>query len=160
MKTGKAHGSGIRMERSGKCGPSCQPSLKSKERSGPGNLPESWGCSCLYLQLQLQGKPWNWITSPRQKNAATANGQPEGSVPRASIPNLTPLLTSDLPLAQPGTREPGSQLLCRISIMDAVIVFSRETESTAKRIHTAEGRGRGDGLTTDQRGDILFILRN
>lgn len=120
--------------------------LQSKEGSGPGNLPKTEASAASPCGYNCRGSQGIGSPASGKRTWPLPTGSEKGGCQENQSSDLTPLLTSALPLVQLGTREQESQLLCihscqqgernSTSIKDAVIVSDLWRDRIYNKMHS------------------------
>lgn len=143
--------------------------LQSKEGSGPGNLPKTEALTaspCGYNCRESQGIG---LPASGKRTWPLPTGSEKGVCQENQCSDLTPLLTSDLPLVQLGTREQESQPLYihsrqqgernSTSIKDAVIVSDLWRDRIYNKMHSHLWRVGGNSQVDRQKGRYFIYFK-
>lgn len=143
--------------------------LQSKEGSGPGNLPKTEASATSPCGCNCRGSQGIRSPAPGKGTWPLPTGSKKGGCRENPCSDLTPLLTSDLPLVQLGTREQGSQLLYihshqqdggnSTSAKDVVVVNDLRRDRIYNKMYSHLWRMGGNSQVDRQKGRYFIYFK-
>lgn len=134
--------------------------LQSKEGSGPGNLPKTEASTASPCGYNCRGSQGIGSPAPGKTTWPLPTGS-KGGCRENQCSDLTPLLTSDLPLVQLGTREKESQQDGRnsTSVKDAVILSDLRRDRIYNKMYSRLWRVGGNSQVDRQKGRYFIYFK-